>query len=352
MGGVAATTELVIYSARTVRDTTDSFLCVRSRDGSPVWSYSYPASSPASGALDYGNSPRATPLVMGNRVFVQGAMGHLGCLDLKTGEPVWEMSLKDEFEVKETPKWGFCASPLVLEGKLVVLPGAPDAGIAALDPEKGKILWKTPGIAPGYGSLVVARIKGKKQIVGHDLDSLGGWDPSTGKRLWRLAPKVPNDFNVPTPLPLEDGLIVCTENNGTRLHGFHADGTIDPKPKATFRQLAPDTHTPVIVGNRLFGVSRRLYCLGVNDLQPLGEATDPAFGRYCAIVASKERVLVISLDGELRLFSAKGDLGKPIAKMQIFPGEKGLYSHPAFVGTRMFARGSSQLACLELGEPG
>jgi outer membrane protein assembly factor BamB len=262
------------------------------------------------------------------------------------------MSLKDEFEVKETPKWGFCASPLVVAGKLIVLPGAPDAGIAALDPENGKILWKTPGIVPGYGSLVVARVKGKNQIVGHDVDSLGGWDPSTGKRLWRIAPKAPNDFNVPTPLPVEDGLIVCTENNGTRLHGFQEDGSIDPRPKASFRQLAPDTHTPVIVGKRLFGVSRRLYCLGVNDLQPLGEATDPAFGRYCAIVASKDRVLVISLDGELRLFSAGGDLGRPIAKAQIFPGEKGLYSHPAIVGTRIYARGSSQLACFDLGEPG
>ncbi len=347
MGGVAATTEFVIYSTRTVRDTTDNFLCVRSGDGGPVWSYS----CPAPGALDYGNSPRATPLVAGNRVYVQGAMGNIGCLNLKTGEPVWEMSLKDEFEVKETPKWGFCASPLIVEGKLIVLPGAPDAGIAALDPGNGKVLWKTPGLAPGYGSLVVATVNGKKQIVGHDVNSLGGWAPATGKRLWRLAPKTPNDFNVPTPLPIKGGLIVCTENNGTRLHGFREDGSLDPNPRASFRQLSPDTHTPVIVGDRLYGVSRRLYCLGVNDLKPLGESVDPAFGRYCAIVASKDRVLVISLDGEMRLFSTEGNLGRPLAKAQIFPGEKGLYSHPAFVGTRMFARGSSQLACFDFGEP-
>jgi hypothetical protein len=29
--------------------------------------------------------------------------------------------------------------------------------------------------------------------------------------------------------------------------------------------------------------------------------------------------------------------------------EKGLYAHPAFVGTRAFVRGSSSVACVELG---
>ena len=36
------------------------------------------------------------------------------------------------------------------------------------------------------------------------------WDPE-----WRLVPPRRNDFNVPTPVPVGDKLLVSTENNGT-----------------------------------------------------------------------------------------------------------------------------------------
>src|SRR5207244_1098905 len=98
--------------------------------------------------------------------------------------------------------------------------------------------------AAGYGSLVFGTFGGKKQIVGHDADSLGGWDAATGTRLWRFVPAVPNDFNVPTPVPVGGELLVATENNGTRLYRFKGDGTVDPTPAAVNRKLAPDTHTP------------------------------------------------------------------------------------------------------------
>lgn len=344
LGGIAATRDFVFYSGRALRDTTDFFCCVKATDGSPVWSFNYPAP----GALDYGNSPRATPLIHQGKVFVQGAMGHLSCLDLKSGGPMWEMNLKEEFEVKEDLKWGFCASPLIVEDKLIVMPGAPDAGMVALDPTKGKILWKSPGKAPGYGSLAQGNFSGKTQIVGHDADSLGGWDPTTGKRLWRLAPPVANDFNVPTPIVHGDGVLISTENNGTRYLKVRPDGSVNPQPAAVFRKLAPDTHTPVKAGDRLLGISKRLFCLDASTLKPLWELTDPAFGRYCALVATENRALVISLDGELLLISTQDNPGRVLAKSQIFPGEKGLYSHPAFVGSRMYARGGGNLACFSL----
>jgi len=344
LGGVAATRDLVFYSGRTLRDTADFFRCVKASDGSPVWSFSYPAP----GALDYGNSPRATPLIHEGKVFVQGAMGHLACLDLKSGDPIWEMNLKEEFEPKEDLKWGFCASPLIVENKLIVLPGAADCGVAALEPAKGKVLWKSPGKAPGYGSLTQGQFHGKCQIVGHDADSLGGWDPASGKRLWRLAPPVANDFNVPTPIIHGDGVLISTENNGTRHFQIRSDGSIDPQPVAVFRKLAPDTHSPVRAGGRLLGISKRLFCLDATTLKPLWELTDSAFGRYCALVATQKRALVISLDGELLLISTEDQRGKLLAKSQIFPGEKGLYSHPAFVGAKMYARGSGNIACFSL----
>ncbi|MGC8001492.1 PQQ-binding-like beta-propeller repeat protein, partial [Salmonella enterica] len=72
------------------------------------------------------------------------------------------------------------------DGKLILYAGGPQAAIVALDPATGKTIWRAPGNPPGYGSLVVGTLGGKRQLVGHDATSLGGWDIATGRRLWKL----------------------------------------------------------------------------------------------------------------------------------------------------------------------
>jgi hypothetical protein len=56
---VAATREFVLVSDRGLRDTADVWTCLAADTGKPVWTHRYPAP----GNLDYGNSPRATPVI-------------------------------------------------------------------------------------------------------------------------------------------------------------------------------------------------------------------------------------------------------------------------------------------------
>ncbi|MFY7952609.1 MAG: PQQ-binding-like beta-propeller repeat protein [Armatimonadaceae bacterium] len=346
LGGVAATAEVVLFSDRGLNDSADVWKCVSAPDGKEVWSHL----TPCKGSLDYGNSPRATPLLHGEFAYLFGAFGHLTCVKLKTGEVEWELNLPDEFEAAEKPKWGACSSPLIADGKLIVNPGAKDASLVALDPKTGKTLWKSPGKAAGYGSLVAGTFGGVSQVVGHDTDTLGGWDAATGKRLWTVKPTSPNDFNVPTPIPLGDNLLVTTENNGTRLFRFNTDGTLDPKPLATNKNLAPDTHTPVVVGDRVLGVWRRLYALDLkNNLKAKWDEGDLAFGKYAAVVATDKLALAITMEADFILFDPLADEWKEFGRVKAIKGEKGLYSHPAFVGKRVYLRGGSAVLALDLG---
>lgn len=342
---MAATSDLVIFSDRGLDDSADVWKCLSASDGKEVWSHL----TPCKGSLDYGNSPRATPLIVGDFAYLFGAFGHLTCVKLKSGEVEWEMSFTDEFDATTTPKWGTCSSPLLANGQLIVNPGTKDASLVALDPKTGKILWKSPGKPAGYGSLIVGQFGGVNQIVGHDTDTLGGWDVSTGKRLWTLKPPSPNDFNVPTPIDVRGNLLVSTENNGTRLYRFNADGKIDPKPVAINKNLAPDTHTPVVVGDRVIGVWRRMYALDLKDgLKVTWDQSDSAFTKYAAVVATSQQAMAISLDADLVLFDPLALEWKELGRLKAIPGEKGLYSHPAFVGKRIYLRGSSSVVCLDL----
>ena len=335
----------MVVSDRDPADSQDIFRCLSAADGSELWTLRYPAR----GQLDYGNSPRATPLIDGDRVFLYGALGHLNCADLKSGRLLWQKNVREEFGVTALAAWGFCSSPLLTAGKLIVNPGGKEASLVAIAPETGKVVWQTPGGPAAFGSFVVAPFGGREQLIGYDAKSLGGWDPQDGKRLWRLVPPRRLDFNVPTPISLGAKLLVSTENNGTRAYAFAEGGLIDPAPAAEFADLVPDAHSPIALNGKLFGVSGELFCLDLDDgLKPSWKASDDAFSDYTSLIGSPARVLITTLHGELLLVDAQAPQYRLISRTKVFSDDPGVYSHPALVGSRLYLRGSSSLVCVEL----
>jgi len=348
LAGLAATEQYLLVADRDPLDTQDIFRCLKTSDGEEVWSVRYGAR----GNLDYGNAPRATPLIDGDLAYLYGAFGLLHCVKLATGETVWKKDLLSEFGGRDTANhWGTAASPLLVDGKLICNPGGPNASVVALDAKSGKVLWQTPGQRAAFSSFIVGTFGGKRQLVGYEKTSLCGYDPSTGEKLWKLVPKRPNDFNVPTPVAVAGKLLVTTENNGTRLYDFDAEGRIVPTPRATNDDLAPDTHTPVALGNRVFGVWAGLHCLdAAEELKTIWSTQDPAYDDYAVILAAGDRVLVVSKFGELLLVDAKANDYRLVSKLAVFQNDSGVYAHPALLGTRLFLRGSDEVLCLELAQ--
>src|SRR5204862_6772336 len=127
---------------------------------------------------------------------------------------------------------GSGSTPLVVDDLLVVTQGGTNASLVARDRVTGRTRWTTPGYRAAYSSFICGEFGGRRQIVGYDQHSLGGWDAKTGGRLWQLTPPTEGDFNVPTPIAVADGVIIATENNGTRFHRFDPTGRIIPKPAA------------------------------------------------------------------------------------------------------------------------
>ncbi|MEM9644911.1 MAG: PQQ-binding-like beta-propeller repeat protein, partial [Planctomycetota bacterium] len=343
LGGVAATGEVVIFGDRDLDDFHDVFRCLDADTGKQRWQ----VERLAIGALDYGNSPRATPLIADDRVFCLGAHGTLLCIALASGDVIWELDLRERFGSPGELPWGWCGSPLLVDGRLFVTPGTRDASVVALHADTGEVIWQCPGNQPSYGSFNLIHIHGKPQIVGYDKTSLGGWDPVSGHRIWSLQPPFPGDFNVPTPLMHNGQLLVATENNGTRRYAFQDDGRIISKPTATNGKLRPDMSTGVVVHDRLYCVNGFLYCVDLSrGLQELWRLRDRALGDYGSVFASPDRVLVIG-KGTLLLLNADGT-DQIIARQQVFKDGMTVYSHPAFVGNRLYLRGESKLVSVRL----
>jgi outer membrane protein assembly factor BamB/ABC-type phosphate/phosphonate transport system substrate-binding protein len=349
LGGIAATDDIVLLGDRDITNTFDEWRGYSAPDGEVMWTVQYPAQ----GKLDYDNTPRATPLIHEGHAYLLGAFGDLTCVELLTGAILWQMNIINDFGGDSQLVWGTCSSPLIVDGKLIVNPGGPDASLVALDPLSGEVLWQSPGDLHAYSSFIVATLGGVRQIVGYDRTSLGGWDIETGRRLWTLKPPFDGDFNVPTPVAVDGKLLVATENNSARLYAFDDAGKIVPEPVAVNERLTPDTSTPVVVGNRAFCVRLDMFCLDLsNDLEPIWIGEDKAFCDYSPLIASNDRVLAVGAGGELILVDAKADEFRIVSRLKLFSDDTSqraeVLSHPALVGTRLYFRGEKELVCVEL----
>ena len=91
--------------------------CYRLDTGEPVWTHADAARfDPADfqGGLG-GIGPRATPTIVGGKVYTQGATGIVNCLDARTGRVLWSHDTIEETGAAVTI-WGKSGSPLVVDG--------------------------------------------------------------------------------------------------------------------------------------------------------------------------------------------------------------------------------------------
>lgn len=337
-----------VVGTRDLADEEDVFDGFDAETGERLWRHTYPAP----GALDYGNAPRATPLIHDGVAYLQGAFGHLTALDLATGVVLWEHDLAQEYDTPHL-EWGIAGSPLLVGETLIVQPGGRKACFVGFDAATGDERWKTAGGKPSHSSFIHWPAKGRDLVIGFDAQDLGAWDVTTGKPVWSLAPELSGDFNVPTPVIVGDQLFVATENNGARLIQLTAHGA-DPKVSEQGRNedFAPDAHTPVAIGNRIYGVHRGLHAFEATagQLKPIWKHQDDRLSEYAFLVVADRRLLVLTHACELILYEDTGDAARELDRWKLKTDNTETLSAPAFVGTKCFVRIGKELWSLELAD--
>src|SRR5229473_3161151 len=147
----------------------------------PVWSYSY----------DDNRSEESQPLVYKGVLYVTTNSATMA-VDAKTGKQIWKT--KVEYP-PETPRIVCCGiinrGAALYDGK--VFRTTLDANVIALDAKTGKELWRQNAInfKDGYSMTVAPLVADGVVITGISGAEFGtrlfidGWEPQTGKHLWR-----------------------------------------------------------------------------------------------------------------------------------------------------------------------
>lgn len=339
VGGVAVSQEIVVVSSRDASDKADQFFILDATSGLELASLRYDSSL----KLDYGNSPRATPVILEDQVLTLGAGGELHAISLEDGSVRWKKHLVRDFE-GVMPLWGYSSSPLVVGERVIVQPGGANTGWVALDLRDGREIWRTPGRPGAYASGLLVDWRGEPQWIGFDHQSLGAWDAVTGRRVWEIKPDVGGDFNVPSPIVLEDKIFVVSENNGARL--YQLPKTDDPRgvPRgiAASDLLMHDSNSPVRVGRWVAGIDGSLVVLDPqNQLALHARWEDPTLHGFCSLIADNTRLLVTTSKGVCILLKVSEQGIRELGRTVFEESEGDMLAHPAFEKGVLFVRGPS-----------
>ena len=330
-----------------VGKNADALAAFDAKSGELKWEKSYDR---AEFKPFFGNGPRSTPLVSGDRVFTLGGTGILACWDARTGAIEWKVDTLKEFQAKNL-FFGVSTSPVMVGAdRVVVMVGGKGAGIVAFDAKTGKTAWQATDDPASYSSPVVAN----KQIVALTGSNLLGLSEN-GQKLWsvpfegKVGPRQLIESSA-TPLVIGDVVIGSTITGGSI--ALCAVGAANGKyttEKVWFNKaLTCYFSTPVVVGDYLYMINGAatllnpsivLRCVELKSGKIAWEKTN--VGKYHAAIVrcgpvGKERLLMLDDKGFLTLFAANAKEYKQLARSRVC-GET--WAHPCARGwARLFAR--------------
>ena len=327
----------------------DTIECLDAKTGKTLWENNY-ASSFVAG---YGSAagPRATPAIVGDRVYTMGGQGIVVCTNFATGKTVWKVDTQKSYRASDG-FFGMACSPLV-EGNAVLLNigGEAGAGIIALDKNSGKLLWKTLDDEASYSSPVMAKLRGKRRAVFFARTGLAVVDPTSGKidfqNRWRA--RIQASVNAAAPLVVGELIFVTSSyNTGALVVNAAADGykTAWSNDTSLSSQYASVMHR----GGFIYGTHGRADVPPVPALRCVELATGKVrwsvddFGD-CLMLRCGDRLLALMESGELVLGQATPAGWREISRAQVVGS--GARSQPALADGRLYVRDRNQLVCLD-----
>lgn len=225
--------------------------------------------------IDFNSYASPTPILEGDRVYITFGSPGTACLDAKTGEKIWE---RTDLECNHFRGSG--SSPTLYQDRLIMnFDGSDFQYIVALDKKTGKTLWKTDrttnfrDIDPktnkpkadgdyrkSFSTPRIATFNGRTEIVSVGSKCAFGYDPATGKELWKLeffslGNTASHTVGV-TPVIGPDYIYICTGNGKEELLAVKPGGSGTLGPDAVAWKLTqkniPKRSSPLLVDGLLY----------------------------------------------------------------------------------------------------
>ncbi len=255
------------------------------------------------------------------------------------GKPLWKRDLgRMNVGAYDLPEyeWGTASSPIIYKDLVIVqCDQQKDSFLIAMQASTGEVVWRTPREElPSWGTPAVHR----GELVTNGSNFVRGYDPMTGKELWRVGGS--SKITAPTPI-FSDGVLIVASGRRPEAPIF----AIGPQGKVLWQkqQRGPYMPTPVISKGLLYVLGNN----GVFDCYDLKSGEEiyrqripnPGSGFSASPVIAGGTIYLSSEDGDILQVKA-GRQFELVGTKQL--GEPAMAT-PAISGMHMVVRSEHHL---------
>lgn len=242
------------------------------------------------------------------RLYCHFGTNGTACIDTttETGHVLWRN--QDQRIAHEN---GPGSTPVLFEDFLIFdCDGSDRQYVVALDTKTGTVAWKTdrsgtlnenPQLKKAYGTPLLLEIEGKQVLLSTGADWLYGYDPKTGRELWKMSYGVLGFSIVPRPVAAHGMLYVSTSFMQPELLGVRlGDAVAVPEIMWRVKKGAPTMPSPLVIGDELYMVSDKgvATCLDARS----GEVrwSERLGGNFCSSpMFADDRIYVGNREGQV-----------------------------------------------------
>jgi hypothetical protein len=354
--------------------------CLDLAAGRELWRFEYAAQGKVAPP-----GPRSTPTVTADRIYIVDQSGIAQGVDRRARAGIWKRDLLEGFGASNL-FWGVSHSPLLHEGRLIVAPQGERAGLAALDPESGRDIWRSPklpsmnvaGYCGSYVTPAIARLGGENQAIVvtasvGDADGaiaikgcVAGISLADGAVRWTYEGwQCPIPIATPTLLPGDRVFVTAAYKAGSALiRVLRRDGQWSVEELFRTKECGSQIQQALFHRDHIFAVSNGkerkegLMCLGLDgnvkwhttnsEFCSKAKPGLPNLGVGNAILVGDRLLIMNGDEGRLHVVAADPEGFRELARTEAFLEGKELYSPMAVSGNLVLARDQKQLVCVEL----
>ncbi len=201
-----------------------------------------------------------TPIIEDGRVYCHfGSYGTV-CIDAKTGKVAWR---NEKLWVNHENGPG--STPVLWKDLLIFhMDGSDKQYVVALDKKTGREKWRTtrtgemnknPQLKKSYGTPLIVKSNGRETLFSPAADWLYGYDPATGRELWKVAYGMLGFSVVPRPVTGHGMLFMSTSFMRPQLLAVRYEKTAKPHIAWKYNRGVSNQPSPILVGDELYFVS-------------------------------------------------------------------------------------------------
>jgi outer membrane protein assembly factor BamB len=298
-----------------------------------------------------GDGPRATPTYHDGRIYALGAMGELRVLDARTGSQVWRRNILTDNNASNLD-WGMSASPLIVDDKVIVLPGgSPGQSVVAYNRLTGAPIWKVLDDPQAYTSPMLVTLGGVRQILVVSGRRAVGLAVEDGRQLWEYPWSTFNGINVAQPV------IIRTDGGNDRVflsasygHGAavfeltRAGNGFETRTIWENERMKNRFSSSVLHNGYIYGLDESI--LACVDAATGDQKWKGGRYGYGQIMLAGDHVVVLTEDGELVLVKATPEGHQELARFSAIDGKT--WNHPVITGGRLLVRNLREMAAFDI----